>query len=69
MSLFTLLEVVDGHQVEAMQLPWGVIIRDTYSAPAQPGAVSMVFLPEVTLDLTGDPEIKPRRPGRSPHGA
>ena len=69
MSLFTLLEDVDGHIVEAMQLPGGVVIRDTYSAPGQPGSVSMVFMPDVVLDTSADPEIKPRKPGRSSHGA
>jgi len=64
MSLFTLLEEVDGHQVEAMSLPGGVIIRDTIIAPGGIAAVAMVFMPEVELDLTGEPEIKPTRPGR-----
>jgi hypothetical protein len=68
MSLFTLLEIVDGHQVEAMQAPCGVIIRDTIIAPGGQASVAMVFMPEVELDLTGDPEIKPTRPGRQPHG-
>jgi hypothetical protein len=66
MSLFTLLEDVDGHQVEAMTAPGGVVIRDTMFMPGGQASVAMVFMPEVVLDLTGDPEIKPTRPGRKP---
>jgi hypothetical protein len=65
MSLFTLLEIVDGHQVEVMQTPGGVVMRDTIVSPGGHASVSLVFLPEVELDLTGDPEIKPTRPGRA----